>query len=181
MFTLDDSRVLRYDYPIHAKQTDGWECGDLAIAKALCLLNNQDPTSVNFALPHTLRLQTAKIILSGKESLYPTKKRTSRQTTYKQVTVDLVCHCKYHVVMKIVGKYFIKYVSAKLMQMRAKLMQMRMTLSIGYVQTVLIDFNIVIFHNFRLFQNLLNSCSCNYKKFQWSPKRFSKRSPVDVV
>ena len=94
MFVIGQDRQLQYEYPVHARQSSNWECGDLAVAKAIFLLHGQNLESINFALPHDLRKHTAKIILSGQESLYPTRNRKTRKTKPKQCSLDLICNCR---------------------------------------------------------------------------------------
>ena len=91
---VGQDRRMRYEYPSHPKQTSNWECGDLAVAKAICLLNGENLEHQNFAKPHDLRMHTAKIILSGKESSYPTRNRNSRKTVHKEIILDLICNCR---------------------------------------------------------------------------------------
>ena len=74
---------------MYARQADGW------LARASCILNNQGPSSVKFALPHDLKMITTKSVLSSGESVYPTKKRACLQTRCEEMLNDLTCQCKF--------------------------------------------------------------------------------------
>lgn len=94
LFSSNRIQTLTVIKQKNAVQVDGFECGDLAIAKAIDILSNKDPTKITYANPIILRAHTAKILFTQKISRYPTQ-NNKQFTKQSKFCIPIVCLCGY--------------------------------------------------------------------------------------
>eukprot|EP01083_Nonionella_stella_P283807 966000_1 len=76
----EGQEYLQYIYPPNQKQTNEFECGDLCFAKAIEILNGNDPSTIEFGTAAQIRRHTATLLIT--KSIKPYPKATNKQFAY---------------------------------------------------------------------------------------------------
>ena len=93
MFATGGSTIMECVYVKNPKQVNGFECGDLCIAKAIELLTDKDPSEIEFATPERIRCDTASLLVRREMIPYPKAVNKRHQYTIEKIIKFRLLRC----------------------------------------------------------------------------------------